>query len=79
MNLLLLRQTPETVNKRSTRNKLRFQMGEALKNIREGQNHLGLIAALADDRSDYIDDNLPIIMATLEATIEALEAFDQGL
>ncbi len=54
-------------------------MREALAYIRQGQNHLGLIAALADDRSDYIDDNLPIIMATLEATIEALEAFDQGL
>ncbi len=67
------------MNKRSTRNKLRFQLEAALVEIRKGQNHLGLIAALADDRSKYIDDNLPIIMAALETVIDAIDKFSEGL
>ncbi len=54
-------------------------MRAALDDLNNGLNHLGLIAALADDRSDYIDKSLPIIMATLLSLIEALEVFDQGL
>ncbi len=47
--------------------------------VRKGQNHLGLVAALADDQSGYIDEHLPIIMATLETVAEAMETFGQKL
>lgn len=67
------------MNKRSTRNKIRFQLEAALEDIRKGQNHLGLIAALADDQSGYIDDNLPIIMAALETVIDAVDSFGDKL
>ena len=67
------------MNKRSTRNKIRFQLEAALVEIRKGQNHLGLIAALADDQSDYIDKNLPILMAALESVIEAIDVFGDKL
>lgn len=67
------------MNKRSTRNKIRFQLEAALTNIRKGQNHLGLIAALADDQSDYIDNNLPVIMAALETVIDAIDVFGDKL
>jgi len=65
--------------KRSTRNKIRFQADAALENLRKGQHHLGLIAALADDQSGYIDEHLPIIMATLEAVIVAVDTFSDKL
>lgn len=60
---------------RSTRNKIRFQVDAALEDLRKGQNHLGLIAALAEDQSDYINDNLPILMATMETVIDAIDVF----
>ncbi len=65
--------------KRSTRNKIRFQLDAALEDIRKGQNHLGLIAALADDQSGYIDSYLPSIMAALETVIDAIDGFGDGL
>jgi len=67
------------MSKRSTRNKLRFQLEAGLGELRKGQIHLGQLAALADDRSDYIDKHLPIIMAALESVIEAVDAFGDGL
>jgi len=64
---------------RSTRNKLRWQSINAEADLKKAQNHLVQLAALADDRSPYIGDNLPVIITTLDMLIITLEKFNQGL
>jgi len=65
--------------KRSTRNKIRFQSIEALSDLKRAEIHLTQLAALADDTSPYINDNLPVIMLALSSVISALGSFDEGL
>jgi len=64
---------------RSTRNKIRFQARSASEDIYRAQTHLGQLAALADDRSDYINDNLPVIMLALDSVKVTLDKFAEGL
>lgn len=64
---------------RSTRNKLRFQGFSALNDLRHAQDHLIGLAALADDQSPYINDNLPLIMTGLDTVQKALDKFYEGL
>jgi len=64
---------------RSTRNKIKFQADSAFDNLRKAQIHLTQLAALADDRSGVIDDHLPIIIASLDTVIEALDLLSEKL
>ena len=56
-----------------------YKTTEAYGKIVKAQSHLVQIGSLADHRSDYIDNNLPEIVAGLELIIEALGAFKEGL
>ena len=64
---------------RSTRNKVRFQAFSAYRDLRKAENHLAQLAALGDERSTFINDNLPEIMTALRFVIEALDKFNEGL
>ena len=67
------------VTARTTRNKIRHQSVKAWEKAKETQEHLLGIAALADDRSEYINDNFPPIVAAHEMIMNALEKFFEGL
>ena len=73
------RQKHQAVAQRSTRNKIRFQAVSAYADLKRAENHLAQLAALADDRSKYIDNNLPEIMAALKFVTEAVDKFSEGL
>jgi len=64
---------------RSTRNKIRFQAASAMDDLKAAQVHLTQLGALADDNSPYIDDNLPVIMVSLESVRIVLDQFTEGL
>jgi len=64
---------------RSTRNKLKFQGISAYADLRKAQNHLVQLAALADSRSPFISEDLPLIIASLDMVITALDKFNEGL
>jgi hypothetical protein len=61
---------------RSTRNKIKWQLKEGIHDLEKGEGHLTSIAALADDKSKFIDDNLPQIIAMLELVIQTVKAFE---
>jgi len=65
--------------KGSTRNKIKLQAAEAFRNLEKAQTNLTGIAAFSQDRSETIDTYLPEIMATLEALIQAVSAFEERL
>jgi len=65
--------------KGSTRNKIKIQAAEAFRNLEKAQTNLTGIAAFSLDRSEVIDEYLPELMATLEALIEAVSAFEEEL
>jgi len=64
---------------RSTRNKIRHNVSTAIVNMEKAQNNLVGAAALADERSDYISDNLPVMVAAVDSVIDVLRAFEKGL
>ncbi|MBD3425705.1 MAG: hypothetical protein GF409_00580 [Candidatus Omnitrophica bacterium] len=64
---------------RTTRNKIRFQAKSAFEDMVRVQDHLAGIAALADDRSPHIDNNLPQIILAQETVMQAFEKFMEGL
>jgi len=41
--------------------------------------HMVQLGALADERSTYINENLPIIIAGLQMVIDSWDAFTPGL
>jgi len=47
--------------------------------MKRAQEHMIGIAALADERSTYIDEHLPSIIAAHETIMLALEKFNEGL
>jgi len=47
--------------------------------LRHAEEHLIELAALAGERSDYINDNLPQIIAALEIVRQAADKFYEGL
>ncbi len=65
--------------KRSTRGKLKYHAIEALVDLKTAQKHMVSIAALADDQSGYIDNNLPPIIAAVEFIIDTFDKFSDGL
>jgi len=64
---------------RTTRNKVRFQGISAYADLRKAENHLVQLAGIADNRSDYINQYLPEIIAGLSFIIEALDKFNDDL
>ncbi len=64
---------------RSTRNKIRFQTQAAYIDLNNAQTHLTQVAALADNRSDYINTWLPDMIAALDTIIEALDVVSEKL
>jgi len=79
---MILSRIPEKARKvasRSTRNKVRFQGISAFADLRRAQTHLVQLAALADNRSDYINDHLPELIASLELLIDCVDKFNEGL
>jgi hypothetical protein len=60
---------------RTTRNKIRWQVQSAIQDMRHLMDHLTQAAALAEDRSAVIDDNLSAIMASLDYVDKALKEF----
>ena len=43
------------------------------------QDALTGVAAISDERSDYIENNLPPIMRGLQSVMDAVELFNEGL
>ncbi len=64
---------------RTTRNKVRWQAENAYEDLRKAQMHFVQLAALNDDRSPYILEHLPPIIAALEAVIDVTQQFKEGL
>lgn len=72
---VILRPPPLITNsmaQRSTRNKIRFQADAAHDDLYKAQTHLTQMAALADERSDFINEWLPDMIASVDATLGAL-------
>lgn len=67
------------MSKHSTRDKIRFQGVSAFANLEKAQIHLVQLAALADGRSDHINEYCPQLVALLEALINAVSDFNEGL
>jgi len=67
------------VTSRSIRNKLRWQAEKIESNLLKAQGHLQFIDDLAEGKSNYIDDNLPVLTIFLEEMIKTIRAFRQGL
>jgi hypothetical protein len=71
---------------RSTRNKIRFQVFAANGYMKEVKllmdkvnDRLAYAAALADERSDFINENLPPIMNVVDELSKAIKRFYEGL
>ena len=67
------------MTQRSSRNKIRFQITSAFTDLSQAQDHLVQAAALADERSDYINEHLPVIIGGLQSLLAVLEKFEQGI
>jgi len=67
------------MTKSTARVKIKLQGVNAWEDLKRAQEHLLGIAAIADDRSDFIDTNLPPIMRGLQAVMDAAEKFMEGL
>ncbi len=47
--------------------------------LKKAQRNANIIALWADDRSDYINDNLPAIITYMDLIIKTFEQFEEGL
>jgi len=65
--------------KRSTRNKVKWQGDQALRNAEKILENLKFIDDLARDQSEYIDKCLPPLVGATEMVRNALAKFRQGL
>lgn len=64
---------------RTTRNKIRLQAQNAMNCLVKAQSHMTQLAALADERSDIINDTLPSILAATEIVVKTFERFSRFL
>lgn len=65
--------------KRTTRSKMKWQAEAVHDDLHKAQVHMVQLAALADNRSDYVNDNLPDLVAGLEIMIRTWEQFREGI
>ena len=47
--------------------------------LKKAQRNSTIIALLADDRSDYINNHLPVIVTFMDLIIKTFEQFEEGL
>ena len=47
--------------------------------LKKAQRNANIIALWADDRSDYINENLPVIITYMDMLIKTFEKFEEGL
>ena len=64
---------------RSTRNKLRWQVEKAVGNIDMAVEHMAKMDAIAEERSDYINQHVPGLVVLLEEVKKTLFRFREGL
>ena len=65
--------------RRSTRMKLKYQVDKALTATKRVLEHLQYLDELADDRSDYINEYLPLLVKSLLEWEDGLKLFREGL
>ena len=65
--------------KRSTRNKIKWQGRKAVETLSYCLQHLQYMQELADGRSEYINENLPLVLSAFDSFKDVLQAFRQGL
>lgn len=58
---------------RSTRNKIRYQAEKAINHVDIATENLAKMDAMANERSPFINDNLPPIIAMLELLKKTIE------
>lgn len=64
---------------RSTRNRLRWQIGRAINDVNRCQSHLKQIDEMGEGQSAHINKFLPNIVEVSEMLVKVLEAFREGL
>lgn len=67
------------MTKVTTRDKLKWQAKQGYEDLLRCQTHLTQLAAIADNRSDYINRHLPGIIALTEVMLVTLDKFTEGL
>ena len=65
--------------RRSTRMKLKYQVDKALTATKRVFEHLQYLDELAEDRSDYINKYLPLLVKSLLEWEDGLKLFREGL
>lgn len=64
---------------RSTRNKLRFQVQRVQVCLDRIEEHWKLLDEIAEGKSEYVNDMLPLLVAAIEEYREACKSFRSGL
>lgn len=64
---------------RTTRNKLRFQAEKAIDDLDHSLGHIQILDQICDERSPYINDNLPKLVLLYEQFKRTLVVFREGL
>jgi len=64
---------------RHTRNKLKFQAERIMQKLTECQGHLKYMDELADEQSDYLNKQLPILTIILDGMVQTVKLFREGL
>ena len=62
---------------RSTRNKIKFQLTSALKDLENGEAHLIKAAALGDGQSDFLENSLSEFVVSLELLVKMITEFER--
>jgi len=68
-----------TMAGRSMRNKLRWQTEKVDQHLVKCQTHLQFLDELADGQSEYITENMPIMVTLIEQMRSLIASFRQGL
>jgi len=64
---------------RNTRNKLKFQTERIIERLNDCQVHLKYMDELADEQSDYLNSQLPMLATIFEGMVQTVKLFRQGL
>lgn len=64
---------------RSTRNKLRWQVGKVIEHLVKAQGHFQFLDEMAEGESPYINDNIPLLVELIDEMIKTCNTFREGL
>ena len=64
---------------RNTRNKLKFQAERIIERLNDCQVHLKNMDGLADEQSDYLNAQLPVLTTIFEGMVQTVKLFRAGL